>query len=107
MNWFRNAHWGVQNKYKQELAFHLKSQLEDCKPIKGNFEVKYMYYYKNPASDLTNVCSLASKVFLDALQELDLVADDSVKHCKAELFYVGDKSLNDPRVEIEVTAQIF
>lgn len=100
MNWFRNAHYHSQNKLKSEFSDLLRPQLSDVKPYKGKYAVEYLLYYKNPTCDLTNICSLMSKVFNDVLQSEGIVVNDNVNWLVKETFSVGHKDTNNPRVEI-------
>ena len=100
MNWYRNAHYYAQNNFKKHFADLLVPQLATLEPYKGLYQVSYTLYYKNPACDLTNICSLMSKVFNDVLQDQGLVVNDNVQWLKKETFEVGGQDKLNPRVEI-------
>ena len=106
MNWYRNAHHHIKNEVKTWFTNELLSQLKACnaKPIKGKYEVAFNYYYKNPSSDLMNVCGLASKHANDAFEKYGLIENDNVKHCVRECAYVAGQDKENPRVEIFVRA---
>ena len=106
MNKFRNWHWSMQNRFKQEVGDYLKGLLADAEPIEGKYSIIYTYHYKNSGSDLTNVCALSSKVLNDVLQEMSIVEGDSVKTLVQETFIVGTKSVTDPRVEAVIMKEL-
>lgn len=103
LNMYRNAHFHLQNKVKQHYAAIVTNQVTGSTPIVGRFRVSYTYYYKSSVSDLGNVCSLSSKVLLDALQELNLIQQDNVQYCIEEVYRVGGLDKLNPRVEILLT----
>lgn len=100
MNAYRNWHYHTQNKFKTTFSDLLIPQMQDLKPHKGKYSVEYALYYKNPTCDLTNICSLMSKVFNDVLQDQGLVANDNVQYLNKETFIVGGRDTVNPRVEI-------
>lgn len=103
MNWFRNSFYHQQNSVKKYFSDLIKSQLVGVKSIDGQYTVIYTYYYKSSVSDLGNVCSMASKFFLDALQESKLVINDNVQYCIKEEYLVGGEDKSNPRIEITLT----
>jgi hypothetical protein len=106
MNAYRNLFYHAKNQMKKDLEEHVKIGVykEKMLPIKGEYKVEYYYHYKNSISDLLNVGALSSKVLLDALQDLGLVENDNVKYCKEEHFYVGEKNINNPHMQIRIEA---
>ena len=103
LNWFRNSFYHQQNSVKKYFSELIKSQLVGVGSIGGQYSVTYTYYYKSSVSDLGNVCSMASKFFLDALQESELVTNDNVQYCIKEEYLVGGEDKNNPRIEITLT----
>lgn len=101
LNALRTMHHYAQNKMKQDMSAIIKQQLlkEDIEPIKGTYEVAYVYYYKNKSSDLLNCGALSSKYFLDCLQQTGIVQEDNVQYCVKEAFYVGEQDKESPRME--------
>ena len=102
-NWLRNVHYQIKNNVKKYIASEVVAQLPTkyaC--IEGPYKAHYTYYYKNKATDLMNVGSAASKALLDALQEADVVANDTVLHCVEETFKVGGHDKENPRIEVEL-----
>jgi hypothetical protein len=52
--------------------------------------------------DVSNVCSVHSKFFLDALVELGKIPDDNYKYVPREIFQIGEVDPDNPRVEITI-----
>jgi hypothetical protein len=102
MNWYRVAHYHIKNEVKVWFTNDILRQLKalDAKPIKGAYEVAFKYYYRNPTSDLMNVCGLTSKHFNDAAEKYGLIENDNVKFCKKECAYVAEQDKENPRVEV-------
>jgi dUTP diphosphatase len=76
--------------------------LSNKEKIKGSYQVRYKYFYKNDNSDLKNVTSVIDKFFNDALQKLGIVENDNVKYFKESIDRVGGMDKKNPRIEIEV-----
>ena len=97
-----NAHYFIQNEVKQWFNTEIITQFNRLKaePIKGNYELAFIYHYKNPITDLDNVCAMANKSFNDAAQAYGLVENDNVKFCKKSAYYVGEQDKDNPRMEI-------
>jgi len=104
MNKLFTAHYHLRNEIKQHFNDYFMKLFLDEKPvpIKGQYEVAYVYYYKNVKSDLLNVGSFVSKVLLDALQKAGVVEEDNVKFCVKETFLVGGKDKDNPRMDIYI-----
>lgn len=102
MNWYRNAHFAVQNNVKAHYHELIKKLISDKVPLEPllSYQVEYTYHYKNVTSDLGNVCSLASKFVNDALQELGFVIDDNVQYLQREIFSVGKRDLGNPHISV-------
>jgi len=104
MNWYRTAHHFIKNEVKKWFTEDILKQLTalQAEPIKGKYEVAFKYFYKNPSSDLMNVCGLASKHANDAFEKYGLIEKKNVKHCIKECAYVREQEKENPRVEIFV-----
>ena len=104
MNWYRNAHYHIQNTVKQYYNTMIIGILQDSmvQPIYGPYELAFEYYYKNPITDLDNVCGMANKHCNDAFQAYGLVENDNVKFCKKTTNYVMEQDKLNPRVEVYV-----
>ena len=81
LNWYRNENEYVKNKIKHEYHDLIRLKLlKNKEKIKGKYQVRYRYFYKNSGSDLENVASVIGKFMNDALKELGIIVDDSVKY---------------------------
>lgn len=102
LNKWNTAHYHLRNEIKQFYNDEFVQTILRDAPIKidGTYETAYVYYYKNVKSDLSNVCSLVSKFFLDATVKAGLTEEDTVKYCVKETFLVGEQDKEKPRVEI-------
>ena len=102
LNWWRNSHYYIKNEVKTWFTEYITKELTDAKvkPIKGKYELAFVYYYKNVTSDLDNVCAMANKHFNDAAQLYGLVQNDNVKYCVKSCYYVGEKDKDNPRIEV-------
>lgn len=104
MNWYRNAHFSIQNQVKQHYHDLIKDLIGHQVPLEPlmSYQVSYTYYYKNIVSDLSNVASLASKFANDSFQELGFVVDDNVQHLQKEIFIVGGRDTLNPRISVRL-----
>ena len=102
LNWYRNAHYHIQNKVKQYFTELIKKEVKDKAPIVTSYSVTYEYYYKNKSSDLPNVTTMTSKWVNDTLQELKLVPNDNVQYLVQELHKVAGQDTINPRIEIVI-----
>lgn len=102
LNWYRNAHHFIKNEVKKWFTDNIFSQLAaaSAEPIKGPYELAFVYYYKSVTSDLDNVCAMANKYFNDAAQAYGLVKNDNVKFCMKSAYYVGMQDKENPRIEV-------
>ena len=103
-NWYSSMNSFAQRDFKRKyhdiLINLLPSKLE---PLKGEYQIEYIYHYKNIKSDLPNVVSLISKILNDLLQEVALVEDDNVKFLKKEIAVVGTQDKEHPRMEVIIS----
>ena len=103
LNWYRNENEHVKNKIKHEYHDLIRLKLLGNKEkIKGKYQARYRYFYKNSASDLENVASVIGKFLNDALKELGIIVDDSVKYLVNSQLTVDSCDKKNPRIEIEV-----
>lgn len=99
LNWWRNAYHHEQNEVKKHYhALIAVSVLPS--PVSGPFQLEILLYYKNSASDGSNVCPMMEKYILDALQELNIVKQDNVKYHYGTIWSIGGQDTSNPRVEI-------
>ncbi len=90
MNMFRNAHYHIQNKLKQDLEQHLKDSFNvPLTAIMSTYTVHYTLYYKNPACDGSNIIALVEKVFLDFAQSAGITTNDNVKYHLGSSWSIG------------------
>lgn len=101
MNWYRNAHYHIQNKVKH----YYHELVPDINTNFDKYKLKIDLYYKNPNSDGANICSMMEKFVLDALQEYKTVENDSVKYHLGTTWEVIAQDKLDPRVEITIIPQ--
>lgn len=104
MNWFRNAHWSLQDKVKvhyHKLISEILQNNQSLEPLLS-YEIRYTYFYKNINSDTPNVCSMMSKFVNDSLQDLNFIVNDNVQHLKEERFITGSMSKINPRCLVQL-----
>jgi len=102
-NLYSSQHHFSKNSIKQNYQNMIIEKLENikCKQITKKFKIHYIYYYKNQRSDGMNVVSIISKFFLDSLQEILIIEDDSVNHCIGESWECCEDKDN-PRIKIKL-----
>jgi len=102
MNWYNTGHYFIKNEVKTWYTNFILAELkaQGATKIKGDYELAFVYYYKNKTSDLGNVCAVSSKFANDAFEKYGLVVNDNVQHCKKEAYYVGEHDKENPRVEV-------
>lgn len=107
MNWYRNAHYHIQNKVKKDFGEIVKKGIGDqVFKFADQYQVVYTYHYKSAVSDLANVTGMTSKFVNDTLQELGVVPNDNVKFLVKETHIVGEQDKDNPRVEVEIIEYI-
>lgn len=89
---------GVKKKTQRQIILILQPQVQGQR-FTEKVNVRIEYYEKDMRRDEDNVMS-AAKFILDALQDMDLILNDSRKyvHLTQEVFTDRD----NPRIEIEV-----
>jgi hypothetical protein len=113
MNWYRNAHYYLQNKVKKhyhelvrELLKFQEIYIFDRHLTFNRCRVSYVLWYKNPASDMMNVVACLDKFILDALQKLGNLDNDAVKNYDMMEARVGGRDRLNPRLEVEARLTI-
>lgn len=103
-NFFRNAHFHVKNKMKQDYHELVAREVNSnaVAPVTGEYTLEIDIYYKNVSSDGSNVASLIEKFVLDALQETGTVEQDSVRYHLGTTWKVAGKDKENPRAEVKV-----
>lgn len=89
---------GVKKKTQRQIILILQPQVQGQRFTK-KVNIRIEYYEKDMRRDEDNVMS-AAKFILDALQDMDLIPNDSQKyvHLTQEVF----TDRENPRIEIEV-----
>ncbi len=81
MNWYRDAHYHQQNAVKTYYHALIRASIGlHKKPAMERFYTGYQVFLKNAGSDPSNVVAVFEKFWLDALQEIGVIAGDSAKH---------------------------
>ena len=102
MNWYQGADKHEINRVKKEYHKLIESKLTGNKEkIKGSYQVRYKYFYKNPKSDLRNITSVIDKFFNDSLQGLRIVENDNINFLRKTVDEVGGMDKKNPRIELE------
>ena len=103
LNNYRNTHYQTLNKTKIEYKLAMEDQIQSLKEFE-KIKVTYTLY---PATqrkcDVSNVCSIHSKYFLDALVEAGKIKDDTYEFVPEETYRFGAVDKDNPRVEIDIT----
>ena len=102
INNYRNENYHVLNKAKKEYKYSIESQLIHL-PSYNKIRVYYTLYPKTKRrTDITNVCSIHSKFFLDALVDAGHIKDDDYTHVTEEVFKFGRVNKENPCVIIQI-----
>ena len=101
MSWYRNAFHHEQNEVKKHYHDLIASSVLQS-PISGPFRMEIVVYYKNPASDGSNIASVFEKFILDSLQTLNIIVQDNVKYHYGTIWTIGGQDTTNPRVEITI-----
>ena len=104
LNWYRNAHYHLQNKFKQEFTELVQKQAPSA-AISGPFSLTAELYYKNPTCDPSNIIPIIEKAVLDALQISGTIQQDNVLHHLGTSWTVAGQDKLNPRCIITVTPQ--
>ena len=104
MNWFRNAHFILQNNMKKHISKLVKEQLAPCHGIRWEaVSVAYRLYPKRKNQDKNNIVTLIDKFLLDALQDFGLIENDTCQYYHhTESDYIELDKIN-PRIECVLT----
>ena len=102
MNAYRNWHYLVSNKFKQEFTEIVQQQVTCTNKISNPYNLHIKVYYKNPNCDGSNVVALIEKVFLDALIKVDILVNDTVEWHKGTTWEIAGQDKSNPRCEIVI-----
>jgi hypothetical protein len=108
MNWYRNAHFILQNKcktdYHEEVWAQLKqvgiSSMATCEVV--SVSVEYELWYKMVTCDMMNIVSCLDKFLLDALKGYGLIVDDNVLYYRSMRAKVAGMDKENPRLKAYV-----
>lgn len=97
MNWYRNAHFLVTSKVKNDYHDMVSKQLKNLTFDK--IRLKYHVYVGRRNTDGHNIRAVIEKFFLDGLVECGAIKDDSIDYVVGDTSeYFLDKE--NPRIEI-------
>lgn len=103
LNMYRNAHYLVNNKAKIQYALEMEPQLLAL-PEFNKITIEYFLYPKTHRDlDVTNLGSIQSKFFDDALVGCGKIKDDNYHYIPSETVTFGEVDKENPRVEIVIT----
>lgn len=97
-------HRFTKNSLKRWYDTVVLSQLSGKKieEYDGKYGIEITLYYENARCDLGNVCGIAEKFTLDALQECGALKNDNVVRCVETKYLVGGCDKENPRVEVNI-----
>ena len=90
----------IKRWYNEIVLSQVSGKEIEC--YDGTYGIKITLYYQNVRCDNANVCGVADKFTLDALQECNILANDNVTKCVETQYVVGGCDKDNPRVEIEI-----
>lgn len=102
LNNYRNAHYQTLNRAKIKYKEVMKSQIEDLPPMERVKVTITLYPGTARKCDLSNVCSIHDKFFMDALVELGKLPDDDYTHTPEVSYRYGCIDRVNPRCSIEI-----
>ena len=103
LNWYRNAHHYEQNSVKSAYHSVVASQLPADATTFSTFHTHYRLFYKNSASDPSNIIPIIEKCLLDALQEHHIIPNDNVQYHLSSSWEIASQDTIDPRVEVTIS----
>lgn len=101
MSWYRNAHYYIQSKWKNDFHELITTQLTDLQ-VDSPYSTLTKVFYKNPNCDPSNIVPLMEKVVLDTLQVCGALENDTVMHHKSGFWVVAAPDKLNPRCEITI-----
>lgn len=104
MNWYRNANYFDQSKFKRDFHELVINQLSGISPVTTTYVMHYNIYYKNPSCDGANIVALIEKVVLDSLQQARILTSDTVKHHLGSTWTIAGQDKLNPRVEVTISS---
>jgi hypothetical protein len=99
LNWYRNAHYQVLNKAKQEYA-PIEQELFTASRITIDY---VLYWNSGRRTDLMNWISITDKFFLDWLVAKGMIKDDGFKiYDRMSARIIIDKSIQESFIQAHV-----
>lgn len=107
LNTYRNLHYQVNNQCKQIAKENIKRYLQETGQdhIRFTGQVNTTFQLFKPSKrkgDKSNVYSVATKYFYDALVELGIIPDDNDDIIKQEILLPTELDRENPRIVITV-----
>ena len=99
LNWYRNAHFLLNNKVKHEYHDIVSKLLSGVKF--GKIRLLYKVYAGRNGTDGHNIRSIVEKYFLDGLVSCGAIVDDNIQYVLGDTSeYYIDK--DNPRMEVTI-----
>lgn len=97
-------HRFTKNNLKRWYDSVVLSQIsgKEIEEYDGKYGIEIVLFYHNARCDLGNVCGVAEKFTLDALQEGGVLKNDNVTKCVETKYIVGGCDKENPRVEVKL-----
>jgi len=103
MNAYRNWHYYLKNAVKVHYHQLVSDQIDPNHVCDiAQFTLDIEVYYKNAASDGSNVAAIFEKMSLDALQECRVIINDNVKYHLGTTWRVAGQDKENPRCVITI-----
>lgn len=100
LNHYRNTHYRVLNLAKIAYKEYIKDQIDKLPKFKNLLPVYHFYPGNKIRKDISNMCCIHSKFFLDAMTEYGKIDDDSTQYIPMEIYKVKEIDKENPRVEV-------
>lgn len=101
LNWYRNAHYQINNAAKSQYKLELLPQLAKARKLQWPVKINYRYFLRQKC-DVSNVHAVVEKYFLDVLVELGKLPDDSIQYVVGASYIAAGIDRKNPRAEIEI-----
>lgn len=100
LNVYRNTHYRILNIVKIKYKELLQEQIKKL-PVLNKVGLIYKVYMPTRrAYDVSNICTVHSKFFLDAFVEASKIQDDNYNFIPIEVNMFGGLDKENPRVDI-------
>ena len=102
INTYRNIHHFTNNMMKKNYKFKMMEQINKL-PKLNKIEVTYTLYPKTKRlCDVSNICCIVDKFFMDALIDLGKLEDDNYLFLPKITYLFGEVDKENPRCLIEI-----